>query len=191
MDPAQGLEFRLVRGLEAYGQAVDPQRVIEGQGLLRSRRGICFHRKLGVRPDMEVLVYRPNDLFHQLLFEPGRGPAPDVDGRDVTVVHPLGLVEKFPQKGLRIAATDITSIGPRREVAVEALLHAEGDVDVDFRLRTFFLCRFIHYSCHSSSSFRTLMKASWGIWTLPNWRIRFLPSFCFSRSFFFRVMSPP
>jgi len=26
---------------------------------------------------------------------------------------------------------------------------------------------------------------------LPNWRIRFLPSFCFSNSFRLREMSPP
>ena len=42
-----------------------------------------------------------------------------------------------------------------------------------------------------SSSLRTAMKASWGTSTLPSWRIRFLPSFCFSRSFFLRVISPP
>ena len=35
------------------------------------------------------------------------------------------------------------------------------------------------------------MKASEGMETEPKLRIRFLPSFCFSRSFFFRVMSPP
>ena len=34
-------------------------------------------------------------------------------------------------------------------------------------------------------------KASWGTSTVPRLRIRFLPSFCFSSSFFFRVMSPP
>ena len=43
----------------------------------------------------------------------------------------------------------------------------------------------------SSSSFRTAMKASEGTETVPKVRIRFLPSFCFSSSFFFRVMSPP
>ena len=43
----------------------------------------------------------------------------------------------------------------------------------------------------SSSSFRTAMKASLGTETVPKVRIRFLPSFCFSSSFFFRVMSPP
>ena len=43
----------------------------------------------------------------------------------------------------------------------------------------------------SSSSFKTAIKASEGTETVPKVRIRFLPSFCFSSSFFFRVMSPP
>ena len=42
-----------------------------------------------------------------------------------------------------------------------------------------------------SSIFRTAMKASLGTETVPKVRMRFLPSFCFSSSFFFRVMSPP
>ena len=42
-----------------------------------------------------------------------------------------------------------------------------------------------------SSSLRTARKASVGSWTLPRERIFFLPSFCFSSSFFLRVMSPP
>ena len=44
---------------------------------------------------------------------------------------------------------------------------------------------------YSSSSLRTAMKASVGSCTLPRERIFFLPSFCFSSSFFLRVMSPP
>ncbi len=43
----------------------------------------------------------------------------------------------------------------------------------------------------SESSFSTAVKASLGRVTLPSWRIFFLPSFCFSSSFFLRVMSPP
>ena len=35
------------------------------------------------------------------------------------------------------------------------------------------------------------INASCGISTFPNWRIFFLPAFCFSSSFFFRVASPP
>src|SRR6266508_668367 len=45
---------------------------------------------------------------------------------------------------------------------------------------------------HASSLIRnTARKASWGISTDPTIFMRFLPSFCFSSSFFFRVMSPP
>ena len=42
-----------------------------------------------------------------------------------------------------------------------------------------------------SSSFNTARNASVGTFTEPRLRIRFLPSFCFSSSFFFRVTSPP
>ena len=45
--------------------------------------------------------------------------------------------------------------------------------------------------CYSSSSLRTAINASVGSWTEPRLRIFFLPSFCFSSSFFLRVMSPP
>ncbi len=44
---------------------------------------------------------------------------------------------------------------------------------------------------YSSSSLSTAINASCGTSTLPSCRMRFLPSFCFSSSFFFRVISPP
>ena len=44
---------------------------------------------------------------------------------------------------------------------------------------------------YSSSNLSTAINASVGICTVPRERIFFLPSFCFSSSFFFRVMSPP
>ena len=44
---------------------------------------------------------------------------------------------------------------------------------------------------YSSSSLSTAIKASVGSCTVPRVRIFFLPSFCFSSSFFFRVISPP
>ena len=44
---------------------------------------------------------------------------------------------------------------------------------------------------YSSSNFNTDRKASCGTSTFPSWRIFFLPSFCFSRSFFFLEISPP
>src|SRR6185312_1815830 len=46
-------------------------------------------------------------------------------------------------------------------------------------------------SLQLSSIFKAAMKASWGISTLPNWRIFFMPSFCLSKSLRLRLMSPP
>jgi hypothetical protein len=42
-----------------------------------------------------------------------------------------------------------------------------------------------------SPTCRIARNASCGISTLPTAFIRFLPAFCFSSSFFLRVMSPP
>ena len=42
-----------------------------------------------------------------------------------------------------------------------------------------------------ASIFSAARNADCGISTLPNWRIRFLPSFCFSSSFRLREISPP
>ena len=47
------------------------------------------------------------------------------------------------------------------------------------------------YQSSSLSSLSTAVNASLGRETLPSWRIIYLPSFCFSSSFFLREMSPP
>jgi hypothetical protein len=47
-----------------------------------------------------------------------------------------------------------------------------------------------HGACQASI-LSAAMNASCGMSTLPNWRMRFLPSFCLSRSLRLRVMSPP
>ena len=51
----------------------------------------------------------------------------------------------------------------------------------------------VGYSSFSFQSLvsRILIKASCGICTLPTLFIRFLPSFCFFKTFIFRVTSPP
>ncbi len=45
--------------------------------------------------------------------------------------------------------------------------------------------------CVQSASLRAARKASWGISTLPNWRIRFFPLFWRSSSLRLRLTSPP
>lgn len=49
----------------------------------------------------------------------------------------------------------------------------------------------VYLTEYYSSVSRTLMNASCGMETLPTVFIRFFPAFCFSRSFRFRVTSPP
>ena len=44
---------------------------------------------------------------------------------------------------------------------------------------------------HQVSVCRMERNAAWGIWTRPTFFMRFFPSFCFSRSFRFRLTSPP
>jgi hypothetical protein len=46
------------------------------------------------------------------------------------------------------------------------------------------------YSRYQPPIFSASMNAACGMSTLPNWRMRFLPSFCFSRSLRLRVTSP-
>ena len=48
-----------------------------------------------------------------------------------------------------------------------------------------------NYLSSSEESLSTAINASCGTSTVPKWRMRFLPSFCFSSNFFFRVTSPP
>ena len=62
-------------------------------------------------------------------------------------------------------------------------------------MRFAFLARFVPleqiHNTQFSLDFNTSIKASCGMFTRPISFIRFLPSFCFSSSFRFRVMSPP
>ena len=76
------------------------------------------------------------------------------------------------------------------EVAVATALYTVWNMDVEreplahdyFFAFTFSLSAFVESAA---------MKASWGTSTLPTIFIRFLPSFCFSRSLRLRVISPP
>ncbi len=53
------------------------------------------------------------------------------------------------------------------------------------------LCNVGVWSLDYTSTFNAAINASCGISTLPNWRMRFLPSFCLSRSLRLRDTSPP
>ena len=88
---------------------------------------------------------------------------------------------------IRIALDQVVGAGHDSEVAVRANRGAEGDVDVG----GVHIAEGVHGGHWSSSTLSAATNASWGTSTEPTIFIRFLPSFCFWSSFFFRVTSPP
>ena len=77
----------------------------------------------------------------------------------------------------------------RRRAILDSLRNTDTPVSATALARRFAAGR--KAKSRHSSSFRTARNASVGICTVPSARIFFLPSFCFSSSFFFRVTSPP
>src|SRR6266480_1389189 len=91
---------------------------------------------------------------------------------------------RLTEQGFQVARLQLVHPRVRVEVAVAASREAERDVDVDPGGRA-------HFFLAPSSTLRAAMNASWGTSTFPTRRIRSLPFFWVSRSFRFRVMSPP
>jgi hypothetical protein len=125
------------------------------------------------------LPVRPADLEHgrDAVGRPHRydegGLA--MPGRTVDAQLPLG--QQVPEQ----ARQAVEPGGP--------LLGAAGELEEGGRDRDRHY--FFGLSDEVSPVLRAAMKASWGTSTRPTIFIRFLPSFCFSSSFRFRVMSPP
>lgn len=80
----------------------------------------------------------------------------------------------------QVALSPTDFFAPNRKKIMTILEH--GDID---RRRLGLTCRRDRPALYLISNMAR--KASWGISTLPTRRIRFLPSFCFSRTFIFRV----
>ncbi len=78
-----------------------------------------------------------------------------------------------------------------RELSAHVAKPDESDLHANRRLQRCRSDEGCAPDARQSSIRRTLMKASCGMSTLPNRRIFFFPAFCFSRSFLFRVTSPP
>ena len=152
-----------------------------------SARGLLLHHHRGHSPDAVYLSHRrshPTMIQHPLPWhiDAARG------------LHPIGYATPCPRVGnlrrtpLRCGRAWRGGTGCLRQWrALQGRLRR-----VRARGR---LCRGGGVPCRPPggqlSIFSAEMNACWGISTLPNWRIFFLPAFCFSRSFFFRVTSPP
>ena len=176
MDAADGGQQRAVGALQSDGQPVDPRRAIGGKARRIHRAGVALHGDLRIRHHGIARAQRVEHARER--------PARQERRRAAAKEHrlhrrrhgqPLGSEGDLPleQRGISFRALRLR-IG--NKIAVGALSDAERDVKIDAG----------HQLMRS-----TLMNASLGTCTVPTWRMRFLPSFCFSSSFFLRVISPP
>ena len=186
MDTPNALKLILLRRLHAEGQTVD--------AVFFHRVKHFFIRALRIALDRDFRIVRQREFIAHLLqntaeiFRPqtGRCAAANIYGiYRVTAACPSVFPDMRQQR--RNIAFHQVRVGHGIKIAVGALFHAERNVQVQPQ-RPIVITELAH---DSSSSFKTAMNASVGICTVPSERIFFLPSFCFSSSFFLRVMSPP
>ena len=129
-----------------------------------------------------------------------RGAAPEI--------HRVRPERRRPEFQLPQQSLPVTLEAPRtgpaerghREIAVRTDARTEGNVDIEPRRHDFRGFggvfgrpgrRFRTFGHAAELDFRTATKAAWGICTFPTCFMRFFPSFWRSRSFRFRVTSPP
>ena len=176
VDPAQESQHSVGKGLDSQAQAVDAA-VGQGRSLIIIEAvRIGFHRNFRMASHAEGLPEGLQDAIDIARSQQGRRTAADVDR--IGFFPSIRRSGNIPAQGLDIAVIVAFQTGIGRKIAVQAFMAAERDVDVQAQP-------------HSSSTLRTAMKASCGISTVPNCFMRFLPSFCFSRSLRLREISPP
>ena len=186
VDAPDLFQLLVVRGLHAERQAVHALLFHHVEHLFIRALRIALDRDLRVVRQRELAAHLLQDAAQILGPEAGRRAAADVDRvHRVAAACPAVFADVAQQRG-DVAAHQV-AVGDRIKIAVAALAHAERDVEIQPE-RPVPITKSAHFS---SSSFSTAMNASVGICTVPSERIFFLPSFCFSSSFFLRVMSPP
>ena len=175
MDAPERFQQRILRGLRADGQAVEPHGAKRRKRIRVHRAGVRLDADFRIARNVHVFVNFMHQFAQQRGRENGRRAAAKVDRLHVQPVRKLNLLfhsghdrqpERFP-------------VRKRNKITIGAFPPAERNVQIQPNA---------HYE---SSIFSTCMNASLGISTVPNWRMRFLPSFCFSSSFFLREISPP
>src|SRR5262249_26816620 len=171
--PRLGVKPKAGRGHRHLDVLLEPPRLVaQLPHLAKLREQQAGEPQAHEPPDHQASENLESRLGPQI----GGGVAFDDDG--VEDQRHRGAGERRPETGEQLLPIK-PATGPLLRVAPPG-----GDL----RLQPFSnLC----WSRHYSSVFKTARNASWGISTEPTCFIRFLPSFCFSKSLRLRVMSPP
>ena len=176
--------------LQTEAHTVDAGGSVYPELIFRDSARIALDSDLCARVHVPALVYRAHDARYRRAFQDGRGAAAQIYARDMIVAVCRRLRTYLPYQLVHIPRLCIVISRHGQKVAISAFPDTKGYMYIQLQRESVRCCAFL-YRHHSSSSFNTLMNAFCGISTLPIWRILFLPSFCFSSSFFFLVISPP
>src|SRR6266498_5816818 len=170
--------------LNAHRQAGDPLIEERAQVSLVDRIRVGLGRDLSSRFQGERAPEFVKELYESERREHG-GRSTAEEERDELHSAPLRRPKfRLFDQGVDVATGQVIKAGVRVEVAVAAASQAERDVHVQPGVHA---C----LPAGSRSTRSAAMNASWGTSTRPTRRIRFFPSFCLSKSFRLRVMSPP
>ena len=205
MDARQCAKLAVVAALKPDAESVHPRTAQFFQHIRSESCGIRLDRELRICRKIEVFTYTAYELHEKLCREHGRRSSADIDRITDTVGGAVAVILHMEEQRLHIMLHDLLPGGNKRiKVAVRALAPAERYVKIQSedsvtRPRSVVIVSCKHQSLligrrsedQLSSSLSTAMNASGDTCTLPSLRIFFLPSFCFSSSFFFRVISPP
>ena len=187
VDPLECLEHGRIEGLDPDRQPGDAAFAEDLEIGLIDRVRIRLDGDLGVTLDREgrteALEERQQDRCRQ-----GGGRASPEEDRAEPEASPRRRGQLgFASEGLDVRIRQVIESGVGVEVAVPATRQTERDVDVEAGSAR----RHRRSPTTSRSTFSAAMNASCGTSTRPTLRMRAFPAFCFSRSFRFRVMSPP
>ena len=178
MQPAYRFQTPVGERLDAHAYPVRAMLSPRRELLRRRALGVAFHRKLAGRKAGKKPRERAREQSYLVRLEQRGRAAAYVDGVYPPVSECRRGETRLADERGKIGLSRRAPLRRRKEVAIRAARLAERDMSVKF-----------HQS--SSPTFRMLTKASLGTSTEPTRRIRFLPSFCFSSSFFLRLISPP
>ncbi|MND87682.1 hypothetical protein D3C80_796890 [compost metagenome] len=131
VDAPQGLELGRLEALHADGQAIDAELAVGGELGLLEGAGVGFEGDLDVAGEGHPLLDAVQQPADGIGAEQAGGAAAEEDGGQLAAVDVAQVLLQVIEQGIYVGFfRQLGAGGVRVEVAVGALAHAPGDMDV-------------------------------------------------------------
>ncbi|MNZ48643.1 hypothetical protein D3C78_663910 [compost metagenome] len=131
VDAPQGLELGRLEALHADGQAIDAELAVGGELGLFEGAGVGFEGDLDVAGEGHPLLDAVQQPADGIGAEQAGGAAAEEDGGQLAAVDVAQVLLQVIEQGIYVGFfRQLGAGGVRVEVAVGALAHAPGDMDV-------------------------------------------------------------